>query len=206
VSKNQRGFAILEALLLLVVVGMITGTGWYAFHTKHQTDQILARSEKTSQATPSASNNTVATQKYLTIKEWGVKVKLSSNDSGAYYKVSDQSPTDSAGAPTQLTVYSTETDSLKGPAGTTCKGEYIAYLLRLPSDDSQWSDPLTQGYYPNPIQIGSHKYAASSAKQYGPSCWLKDSHDLQSVDEPTMKEFKSIANQFVEDFKSVQIQ
>jgi hypothetical protein len=71
-NKTQKGFAVLEGLLLLVVVGMVSGTGWYAIHTKHQTDKILSQSEKTSQTVPSPSR-AGATQKYIVISKWGVK-------------------------------------------------------------------------------------------------------------------------------------
>jgi hypothetical protein len=88
-NKTQKGFAVLEGLLLLVVVGMIAGSGWYAFHSKHQTDKILSQSEKTSQSTPAASKNTVITQKYLTIKEWGVKGPYQSDVDLSYKITSD---------------------------------------------------------------------------------------------------------------------
>jgi len=86
-NKTQKGFAVLEGLLLVIIVAVIGGIGWYAIHTKHQTDKILAQSEKTSQSTPQTSaksNNTSTNQKYLTIKEWGVRIPYSGSDIFTY--------------------------------------------------------------------------------------------------------------------------
>jgi hypothetical protein len=93
--KAQKGFAALESLLILVIIAIIGGIGWYAIHTKHQTDKILAQADKISQSTPALSKkstptslNTNSTPAYLVIKEWGIKVKLGSADSSIVgYKI-----------------------------------------------------------------------------------------------------------------------
>lgn len=81
-NKKQSGFAVLESLLILIIITVIGGVGWYAVHTKHQTDKILAQSEKTSQSTPVNSKNSA--QKYLNIKEWSVRVPYSGSDTYTY--------------------------------------------------------------------------------------------------------------------------
>lgn len=78
---KQNGFAILETILILVVIGVIGATGWYALHTKNQTDKILAQSEKTSQSTINQNKTAQTAQQYLVIKEWGVRLKLSAGTS-----------------------------------------------------------------------------------------------------------------------------
>lgn len=40
-SKNKNGFAALESLLILVIVAIIGGTGYYVWHSKAQTDKNL---------------------------------------------------------------------------------------------------------------------------------------------------------------------
>jgi hypothetical protein len=101
-NKTQKGFAALEALLILIIVGVISGIGWYVLHTKHQTDRILSQADKISQSTPSAIKPSTAKSTtenasakeittsnlegpgnitgYLTIKEWGIKIKLALAD------------------------------------------------------------------------------------------------------------------------------
>jgi hypothetical protein len=77
-NKNQKGFAVLESLLILIIIATIDGIGWYAIHTKHQTDKILAQSDKISQSTPVGSSKTdSSSQKYFTISQWGIRAPYS---------------------------------------------------------------------------------------------------------------------------------
>ncbi len=74
-NKTQKGFAALEAVLILIILITVGGVGWYVVHTKHQTDKILAQSDKISQSAPSGSLKSspgIQTQRHLTLKEWGV--------------------------------------------------------------------------------------------------------------------------------------
>jgi hypothetical protein len=58
VKFNQKGFAALESLLILVIIGLIGGVGWYVVHTKHQTDKILSQADKISQSAPQKTTST----------------------------------------------------------------------------------------------------------------------------------------------------
>ncbi|MGH7156560.1 MAG: hypothetical protein ACREGG_00355 [Candidatus Saccharimonadales bacterium] len=58
-NNSQKGFAVVESLLILVIIAVIVGIGWYAWHTKHQTDKILSQADKISQSAPTASTNLV---------------------------------------------------------------------------------------------------------------------------------------------------
>src|SRR5579884_2865967 len=100
-NRNQKGFAILETLLLLAIMVVIAGIGWYAVNTKHQTDRILSQADKISQSTLTKSNGTSKKTKgnstadqsknnqpglecpssstYLVIKEWGIKIKMNNS-------------------------------------------------------------------------------------------------------------------------------
>lgn len=49
--NRQSGFGLIEILLLVIVVGVLGGTGWYAWHSKNQTDKILGEASNTVQAT-----------------------------------------------------------------------------------------------------------------------------------------------------------
>ncbi len=40
-TKNSQGFAVVEGLLILVIVGLIAGIGWYVWNAKKQTDKTL---------------------------------------------------------------------------------------------------------------------------------------------------------------------
>jgi cytoskeletal protein RodZ len=40
-KKNQSGFSAIEALLILVIVGIIGGTGWYVIQANKNTNDTL---------------------------------------------------------------------------------------------------------------------------------------------------------------------
>jgi hypothetical protein len=79
--KNQQGFAVLESLLILVIIAIIGGIGWYAIHTKHQTDKILSQADKISQSTPSLapSSNKQPAFEPATVTGNGVTMRISKN-------------------------------------------------------------------------------------------------------------------------------
>ncbi len=75
--RKQLGFGAIEILLLVIVVGVLGATGWYAFSSKHKTDQILDQAAKISQGTPiKAIPSRTSSQGYLAIKEWKVKFRI----------------------------------------------------------------------------------------------------------------------------------
>jgi type II secretory pathway component PulJ len=48
-QENPKGFSAIEALLILVIVAIIGGTGWYIWHSRSNTDKTLtANSSSTS--------------------------------------------------------------------------------------------------------------------------------------------------------------
>jgi hypothetical protein len=95
-NKTQNGFAVIESLLILVIVAIIGGTGWFVWHSKQQTDKTLSETGNSQAVNPSkktpATVSTSTSQKYLTIKEWSVKVPLTSADSDAYYVIKTDRP------------------------------------------------------------------------------------------------------------------
>ena len=89
-NKTQKGFAALEAILIIVILVIIGGTGYYVWHSKQQTDKTLSQAEKTSQITPritakKASNTSTSTSSsksasYVNLTEWGIKIKIRDAD------------------------------------------------------------------------------------------------------------------------------
>jgi uncharacterized protein (UPF0333 family) len=49
-NKTQKGFAALEALLILILVAIIGGTGYYVWHSQKQTDKTSTDTLKASQS------------------------------------------------------------------------------------------------------------------------------------------------------------
>lgn len=92
-NKTQKGFAVLESLLILVIIAIIGGTGYYVWHSKAQTDKNLDNASNSSQSlvtqnTKSKSNKAAVpatATKYLTIKEWGIRIPYNGEDTFSYH-------------------------------------------------------------------------------------------------------------------------
>src|SRR5204862_168293 len=48
-KKNQSGFAAIEAVLILVIVGIIGGTGYFVWHAKQNADKSLDAANESAQ-------------------------------------------------------------------------------------------------------------------------------------------------------------
>ncbi len=239
---KEKGFAAVETILILIVIVIIGGTGYYVWHANQNTTKALSDANAASQSSiktkkittfeeckKATGSNMLMTYpeqcvtkdgktftdlsqqiatKYLTIKEWGVKIPLSSSDVGAYYKV-DTTPKQSPSDPDNASVYATEVDNLIGPAGISCKGEYIAFVLRLPSDSPKWQtstsvdDGNVSPLYGERTVVGKYRYAIATKKEYGPECFETSKTGDYNVDATTSQKFADIVNAFFADFKNI---
>ncbi|HSX44253.1 MAG TPA: hypothetical protein VLE69_03070 [Candidatus Saccharimonadales bacterium] len=212
---NTSGFAVLEIVLVIVIVGILGFVGWYVYQAKNKTNKTF-ESTANSQGEPTKASNktaqptqTASALKYLTIKEWEVRIPLDTLDSGAYYEI-DKDVQQPSANPTNLTVYASEIDDLTGPAGNSCKGEYVAYLLRLKKDDSKWQpstsidDGNVSPLFSERKDIGDYKYAITTKKQYGPDCFATSKTGDYVVDQTTSQKFDSVVTTFMNDFKSIE--
>lgn len=204
-NRRQPGFAVVELLLTLVLVTVVAFTGYYVWSTKKSTEKTLNVANDTAQST--SLKKTATPKSYLTIAEWGVKVPLSLQDEGAYYSSSD-STSPAGGNPTYLNVYAKEADAIVGPSGASCKGEYIAFLMRLPTSDPLWSgvgddDSTSIGLFTERKQIGDYTYAIATKKQYGPDCFNSGTAGNYQVDDASANKFAAVVNAFKSDFQKV---
>jgi hypothetical protein len=234
-TSRQKGFSTVEGLLVVIIVLLIGFIGYYVWHSNRQTDKVLDTSKTGSSSTAinsfadckMAAGSIVQesfpekcvtkdgksftqptktpTTKYLVIKEWGVKIPLGGPDSSTYYKLSpniDQSTVN----PTNLDVYSTATDSLIGPAGISCKGEYIAFLVRLSPNDPAWQPDGTDSdlsLFGERKVIGDYQYAIATKKEYGPECFERSQTGDYEVDTDTATAFGKVVDTFKADFKNI---
>jgi predicted lipoprotein with Yx(FWY)xxD motif len=69
---NQRGFAPLETVLVLVIVGLVAFIAWYVFHSKSDTNTTLSNAANTqtevSKKTTANSSNKTAASEVVTTK------------------------------------------------------------------------------------------------------------------------------------------
>lgn len=62
-KKNQKGFSVIEGLLILVIVGLLGFVGWYVYNTKNNTDNTLNNAASTKVATSTSTKKTNTTSK-----------------------------------------------------------------------------------------------------------------------------------------------
>lgn len=91
-KRNQHGFSGVELVLIILVIVLLGAAGWFVYKNQHKrTGTHATETSTTAQSTPkdqekteqsSATSPDAAT--YLTIKEWGVKIKLEDADKLTY--------------------------------------------------------------------------------------------------------------------------
>ena len=87
-KMNQKGTGVVEVVLLLVLVGLIVGVGYYVYNSQKKTNESLDNaSQSLTDATKAKEGvkNKEAASRYLVIKELGVKIELDDATSDAYY-------------------------------------------------------------------------------------------------------------------------
>lgn len=83
----------LKALLILVIVALLAGTGWFVWQTGKNTDTNNAASDQPQNSSQNQNNQNNSDQantiqpsvKYLEIPQWGIKFTLSPTIADAYY-------------------------------------------------------------------------------------------------------------------------
>ncbi len=81
-GQNQTGFAIIEAVLILVIIGAVVGVGAYVLNAKKTVNKTLSSGTTTpaQQATPVLANGTTASIDQLTQQE--AQSETAANNSG----------------------------------------------------------------------------------------------------------------------------
>lgn len=77
---TKKGFTIVPVLLMILILAIVGGTGYYVYHANKNTKETLDAATKSAQSTPKKTTKkktTSAAVKYLTIKEWGVRAPYS---------------------------------------------------------------------------------------------------------------------------------
>jgi len=98
-STGQSGFSVIELVLIVLVFAALAGTGLAVYRHNMSTStksalntgqpQTTSQAKGTTNTHPTQTTSTTqpaqtATQ-YLTIKEWGVRMKLTSDTASLYY-------------------------------------------------------------------------------------------------------------------------
>lgn len=81
---NQKGFSVVETVLLVVIAGLLAGVGWYVYDSNRETQDRLDKIEQTSDQTPVAES-AKAGEKFV-FKELGISITLPKELEGLSYK------------------------------------------------------------------------------------------------------------------------
>jgi len=87
-KNNQKGFSVVEILIVVVIVGLVGTVGWLVYDRQKSKSDDKDTAVQTSQQ-ESSKNQTVTPKPvpntgYLVVKEWGVKIKMKDADKVSY--------------------------------------------------------------------------------------------------------------------------
>ncbi len=95
INKDSSGFSPVEAILVLVIVGLIGYVGWYVAHAKHAADKTLNTAASTTAGAstkPALATGTDNSSLDSNLNAIGSSLNTSSSDSAASNSaVNDQS-------------------------------------------------------------------------------------------------------------------
>jgi hypothetical protein len=121
---TSQGFTAFEAILIVVILAIIAGTGFYVYHANKKASDTLNTASK-AQSEPSVHKNTgtklsASSQGFFTIKEWGVRAPYTGSDTFSY------GLEDGGQSATVLSKKVTASDSACTTYGAGQIGQYLA--------------------------------------------------------------------------------
>jgi Tfp pilus assembly protein PilE len=224
-KRPQNGFSAIEALLVVIIVGMLGGVGWYVWHSQQQVDKTYSQTANTTVVPKSTAAKTfpAASQpNYLKIKEWGVKVKVS-GDSLPYYVFVGKGQKDrneNTSDVDAVYIYSTKYDNTKNADGQMCKDvddnqmdpkfyskppSKRQFIVAVRFQEGAISSDATQYAIMPAVKIGNYEYVVSTASHYAPGCatlW-RGSVTASQSDQKILDAEQSILKTLTTDFKTL---
>jgi hypothetical protein len=160
-KNNQDGFGAIEALLVCLVIIVLGATSFLVFKHSHKTSTKTASTPASQTPAKQPTTGTIQAEqpapKYLTIKEWGVRLPLSDSIKDAYY-LADTNSKGSDGITKQIYVGLKSVDNdgcaVISANGVNSKGQVqaVAIIFRAKPTDE---DPVTGKPYSEKTPIGA---------------------------------------------------
>lgn len=164
-KKREKGFTLVEGLIILVVVILIGGVGYFVFANRDSNKDKNDTNNQTSQQKDSEESADEAEAKYLDIPEVGVRIKLTGAVEGAYYSVSNE------GYAYFSTHYFDNVEGFEQCRSNAKGGEYgVAALTYAKVGDDNFGSPWTQAEFDgfSNSKIGDTYYWINGAQA---TCW-----------------------------------
>ncbi len=146
-TPKQSGFSAIEVLFVVLVVVALAVIGFVVYQ-RHKS--ISTKSTATSNTTQTTTRPAQTATQYLTIKEWGVRLKLNSDTASLYYYIKPNLP--------DVTYLSLKTVSDVAPNCAADKGS-LAAIGRLTEADQQALVSNSAPGIPGTVHIGSYWYS-----------------------------------------------
>jgi type II secretory pathway pseudopilin PulG len=170
-KTQQSGFTPVVILLVLILVAVVGFAGYYVYNTQ-QNKKDDTKAAVANQTTTPAAQTTTDTQKYLVIKEWGVKIPVAAPIDDAYYVVKGDN------------VYFSTT-AITNKYSDCAADKTTLYALGRYSDPNQeaFNGTMAQAY-PNSIKIGNYWYYGVHPQSpcYYPANFTGSSTEQASID------------------------
>jgi pilin/secretion family protein with methylation motif len=172
-KNKQAGFGIVEAVIAVLVMGVLAGAGWFVYqHNRTKVTNAAVGSQPTSQQT-TTTTPPAPTVTYLAIKEWGIKLPLPNSIQDAYYVVDPGVSTDADGKPSAIEFGIAAQDIHCGAVTATNAGytHALGAIVRaLPTDTDPVSGKLYTQLDPIGVTIGGYYYGYANASLTSKTC------------------------------------
>ncbi len=180
---NQRGFSPIAILLALILVVLVGFTGYYVYNSQKKDDNKAVTPAPANAAATPSQPSAQDTQKYLVIKEWGVKIPLTAEIADANYYYNNG-----------YVYLSTDSIVKKYPECAADKTSLFAYG-RFDDPNKQAEAPQggqTYGQaYPNAPKVGTFYYTGATPQA---ACAYTSAGELDESDESTGRATKAFSD------------
>lgn len=165
--KTSSGFSTIILVVMLAVLAAVGFAGWYVWQQNHKDtkNNTPVKSSTPDKDSTSDKDNTAPATKYLVIKEWGVKIPLSSEIEGAYYTLDVQ------GDAQYARLYDAGFDNLKNSDGTSCGDEpFNMYVIGRATPQNASSMNQDGERYKSFSFTSDYLFSGLGAHQAAPNC------------------------------------
>lgn len=156
-KRSQKGFSIIEALIILFIILLLALIGWWIWQQNQEKEEDTKQEEASQQSQNSEQDEVQDNQTYLVINEWGVRFKTGADNIDAYYVIEQ-------GKPDYAYV---SLNSLKNVDDCAADKTSVGVYTRFTKDDI---DPIYEekyiDLYPNAPKVGNYYFIFTQPQAY----------------------------------------